>query len=1112
MPISQVRQADWRCHHCGEVTSRPTWLAVDAIERPDLVAQVSDLVEFECPKCFGPVGRSQPLLVLRMATVSPLIAARATDDERDPLETLAETVDAVQRELGDKLDEVPGPPAVVTFSEVEAGAGADIDGDVKALQAGADREISKDPAYRRLIDEVSLTQKRQRIDAGLKALALVGSEAQLRDVLELWPEVMSDEAEFRATEHVERAGTEENRRFGVSMLRTVQLCRQGDVSGAWSVRESVIRRFWDETVTPRLGQFRESERDGAPPSLAQAGMDLLNVLPPGTHPALQAEVAAKTVAALLADEGPKRDENIERAIQLGRMVVSILDTYPDVDHPQSRVSILMNLSMAFGTRPAGDPAWNRAQSLALLKDAIDLAWEAGDVDSWAMAQTNLALLLLNRGEAGDVDQAREHLELALSHRSRERDPGDWAFTQLHLGMAYARTGSGDRRATLRRAIHHSGNARDGAISAGHATLLAYAERNLAAQQYRLSQMAGTPPAGQSNLLDRAEASATESVRLSPIDISPLRFGHAWSIIGKIRSARADQDGAIEAFKTALTALSANVGPTEAREASRHLIALAEDRDDVELAADAAERLTAASAAAISTHSRAEDRMSEHSESSTDFRFAAHAMVRAGRLEGAITTLELGRTRELGLLTLTEDIDLEALSQLDPSLRAEVEELASDFRADILGTNKGSESDRSERLARIRAALQRTPTFEEAFSPPTLGEVGRVVQPQRPLVYLGSAPKGSFAIIVGKDHDGRIELEAVHAPDCTSQAIAYLAIGLGTDGSVVPSYLAAQLHRPDLLDAAIESLSPLVGEKLLKPLVDSLIRRGVSGITLVPTGLLGLMPLHAITWSGTASNPRSLLDSFDVRFAPSARLQLACIQRASMRDGDPIRFVGIANPLPHSDPLEGAELEIELVRRFVPTGDLSILRGEAATKERVLEALPSATHVHFACHGGGRLFDPLFSAGLSLAGETDLSALEVAGLRIPARLVVASACETGVTQGYEEIDESLGLASAFLAGGAAGVVSTLWSVVDFPTAIIISKFYEALFQAHKPPAAALREAQLWVRDADRSAIDAYASARAPLRALRSRHHSSADPSTAAPYRAPSFWAAFVFTGA
>ena len=51
MPISQARMAEWSCTVGGRVTPRLTRLAVDAVERPDLVAQLMDFLECECPGC-----------------------------------------------------------------------------------------------------------------------------------------------------------------------------------------------------------------------------------------------------------------------------------------------------------------------------------------------------------------------------------------------------------------------------------------------------------------------------------------------------------------------------------------------------------------------------------------------------------------------------------------------------------------------------------------------------------------------------------------------------------------------------------------------------------------------------------------------------------------------------------------------------------------------------------------------------------------------------------------------------------------------------------------------------------------------------------------------------
>ncbi len=965
------------------------------------------------------------------------------------------------------------------------------------------------------MNKLLIAKEQQRLDTGLKEIALAGSEDRLQEVVELWPGILTGDAEDRVRQHYQAAVTEGQRHFAASILQTIQFVRQGDFSGAWSIRESVIRTFWQETIAPRMREFDAARQGRDWPEVVRVGGELLDVFPPGTYSEVEVHVAHFVAVALLHDEGPNRDESVDRAIDLGQFALSILDAVPDIDTPQLRIPVVSNLGSAFGFRPRGDSAWNYEQSLAYLTEAVNLSQEAGDRDSWAMAQTNLAGTLTTRGNPGDYDQARRHLALALTHRSRRRNLRDWAFSQLQLGLTYSRDDSGDGAVNIREAITHFSNARDAAQACGDVPLRAQAEHNLAVERLALARTPDTKPADRSMLLGRAEESALASARLSDSDVSPVRYGHAWLMIGKIRAARWDRRAAIDAFTTVLSALSVETAPSELREASRLLLELAEAEGDLTLAGDAAARLVEAAAAVISARSRAEDRMSEHrGRSTTDFRFAANALVRAKRLDEAVTALELGRTRELGLPTLGEGIDLDMLAHLDPGLRDDVLNVSASLREDILAVDGDSVSDRAEQFARLRTALRRTPTFEKALDAPTLEEISRVAQPHRPLVYVGSAPTGSFAIIVDGDGRGAVGLDAIHASDCDSEKIAHAAFGLDANGNqVTPApYLAAQASNPDLLDPAIADLSPLLGEKLLRPLAASLAARGASGLTLVPTGILGLMPLHAISWSECAGTARSLVDDFDVTIAASARLQIACMQRASERAADPVRFVGIANPLPNPRPLEYAELELQSVQRFVPSEHTRLLTGEAATKKRVSEALPSATHVHLACHGKGRLFDPLFSAALSLSNDEELSALEIARLHMTARLVVASACETGVPQDYHAVDESLGLASAFIAAGAAGVVSTLWSVEDYPTALIMTKFYEALFAHNSPPAIALREAQLWMRDADEAAIDAYVSTHAPLRRLRTRRSSEGGSNGAAFFREPSCWAAFVFSGA
>ena len=79
------------------------------------------------------------------------------------------------------------------------------------------------------------------------------------------------------------------------------------------------------------------------------------------------------------------------------------------------------------------------------------------------------------------------------------------------------------------------------------------------------------------------------------------------------------------------------------------------------------------------------------------------------------------------------------------------------------------------------------------------------------------------------------------------------------------------------------------------------------------------------------------------------------------------------------------------------------------------------------------------------------------------LVVLSACETGIVGVESASNEYEGLADALLGLGAQGVVASLWPVNEYPTMLLMWRFYRELAM-DVAPAAALRTAQLWVAGA------------------------------------------------
>jgi CHAT domain-containing protein/tetratricopeptide (TPR) repeat protein len=123
------------------------------------------------------------------------------------------------------------------------------------------------------------------------------------------------------------------------------------------------------------------------------------------------------------------------------------------------------------------------------------------------------------------------------------------------------------------------------------------------------------------------------------------------------------------------------------------------------------------------------------------------------------------------------------------------------------------------------------------------------------------------------------------------------------------------------------------------------------------------------------------------------------------------------------------------------------------------------YVHFATHGYLDTARAGFSAiVLSLFDQEGkpqdgfLRTHDIYNLKLPAELVVLSACETGL--GKDVTGEGLeGLTRGFMYAGARRVVVSLWNVNDKGTAALMQRLYTGVLRNNKTPAAALRVAQI-----------------------------------------------------
>jgi CHAT domain-containing protein len=239
------------------------------------------------------------------------------------------------------------------------------------------------------------------------------------------------------------------------------------------------------------------------------------------------------------------------------------------------------------------------------------------------------------------------------------------------------------------------------------------------------------------------------------------------------------------------------------------------------------------------------------------------------------------------------------------------------------------------------------------------------------------------------------------------------------------------------------------------------RREVPRIVLAPVGSLGSVPWHA-AGRRVQGGLRYACQDAVITYAASARQFVDASQRGR-RVWSEAPATGAAAP-----DLLWSRREVRQLQYHYPGSDIG--QGRAPTAEAIRSHLPragspGASLLHLSSHAV-RTALPLDSH-FRLTGGARLSLreiLEQAAHRppgAPGGLVVLSACVSDLTGSSH--DEALTLATAFLAGGAAGVVGTRWPVDDRATALFMVMFHHYLNSGYPEPPNALRATQAWMLD-------------------------------------------------
>jgi len=202
---------------------------------------------------------------------------------------------------------------------------------------------------------------------------------------------------------------------------------------------------------------------------------------------------------------------------------------------------------------------------------------------------------------------------------------------------------------------------------------------------------------------------------------------------------------------------------------------------------------------------------------------------------------------------------------------------------------------------------------------------------------------------------------------------------------------------------------------------------------------------------------------------SAKAENAAPTRAENKDRQLVKATedtGVAKEGFYIPRLLGTRREAEQIVAMVSPVERRLLLDFAAKREAATSAeLSQYRYIHFSTHGllnsvhpelSGLVFSLVNEQGESQDGF--LLAHEIFNLKLPADVVVLSACDTGI--GKDIKGEGLvSLTRGFMYAGAPRVVVSLWGVSDLGTTELMVRFYQGMLKQGMPPAAALRAAQL-----------------------------------------------------
>jgi len=343
--------------------------------------------------------------------------------------------------------------------------------------------------------------------------------------------------------------------------------------------------------------------------------------------------------------------------------------------------------------------------------------------------------------------------------------------------------------------------------------------------------------------------------------------------------------------------------------------------------------------------------------------------------------------------------------------------------------------------------------------------------------------GCKMIVVGRDKNGGSVVKSFPLPDLKKSHFDDLLRGEGGWLATYREFRDTDIQDNSALnkkfylcEERLTEISLFLGEMLIQPLVNMLVRTGLSEtvneLMIIPNGAMSMLSLQSAKYNNPDHGDKEeyLIERFAVSLWPTLS--------SVMRSSKPVSVQPADKSLLVIDALAENEANVPSYIATLKAEKVTIFGGVQSPipdSSEIMTIFASHRYSYLYCHGYWNNNTP-DESGLSLNNAVDdyVMRINVKDIRRAKltrnRLMFLGACESSMIGVDFQPNEFIGLPASFFEAGVRGVISTQWMVHKEYCTKVANVFFESHLAKNKRPAIALQEAILKVSNVTNNCED------------------------------------------